>query len=141
MIRLLSRKVIGPADTPYMIRWTIISTPWFRIYLHKFVRSDYARALHDHPWSFASIILRRGYDEVTVVDTRSYHAGNILFRPAEWRHRVVLRDDKPAWTIVFCGPRTRRWGFWPNGSWCWWRKFNPNLAICEDGILFTDGED
>jgi hypothetical protein len=33
------------------------------VLLHKFVRSDADRELHDHPWSFTSLILWRGYFE------------------------------------------------------------------------------
>jgi hypothetical protein len=42
--------VIG-GDSPYMLRWWIIPrNKFFNIYLHRFLRSDDDRALHDHPW-------------------------------------------------------------------------------------------
>jgi hypothetical protein len=36
-----------------------------QLYLHKIMRSDADRELHDHPWAFASLILWRGYHEET----------------------------------------------------------------------------
>lgn len=49
-----------------MLRWFLIPKNRFlKIYLHKFMRSDEDRALHDHPWSFLSIILRGGYFEIS----------------------------------------------------------------------------
>jgi hypothetical protein len=50
--------VIGGKDHPYMLRWWV----WPRnrvcnLYLHRFLRSDDDRALHDHPWINVSIPL------------------------------------------------------------------------------------
>lgn len=62
-----TKQIIGDDQgTPYMVRY-FISRPNTkkkgRIYLHKFLRSDHDRALHDHPWNFVSIILKGGYWE------------------------------------------------------------------------------
>ena len=46
-------------------RWRILSTPWFNIFLHFINRADEDKDLHDHPWSFWSIILKGGYIEFT----------------------------------------------------------------------------
>ena len=48
--KLWSKFVItGQDGEAYLIRRTIIGTPWFAILLHKFLRSDADRCLHDHP--------------------------------------------------------------------------------------------
>lgn len=39
-------QIIPSADDPYLLRWYIIP---LNVYLHKFMRSDDDRALHDHP--------------------------------------------------------------------------------------------
>lgn len=56
---------IGGREKPYMLRWYAIPrNPIFNVYLHRFLRSDYAEALHDHPWLFnASLLLNGSYDE------------------------------------------------------------------------------
>lgn len=144
--RILSgqpHQVIGDADNPYLLRWYVIPrNPLFNVYLHKFLRDDDDRALHDHPWWFISLILRGGYVEVKETDdgnltmqtrtapfarnsTRSWRRRGIAYRPAKHRHRVALehgRDDAgrvsstaprvPCWTLIITGPRTREWGFW-----------------------------
>ena len=56
--------VIGPAGDPYMRRWWVIPrNKWFNIYLHNIMRSDDDRALHDHPWTNVSVLLRGSYLE------------------------------------------------------------------------------
>ena len=58
-------KIIGRGndDLPLMKRWILFRVPWLGIYIHKFYRSDYEMALHDHPWPFVTIILKNGYLE------------------------------------------------------------------------------
>jgi hypothetical protein len=129
--RLLSgqpHQIIGGADNPYMVRWYVIPrNPVVNVYVHKFLRSDDDRALHDHPWWFVSLMLRGRYDEVTESGVKRRRAGSIAYRPAEWRHRVRLLRvrgprlhpdmtpstwEEPCWTLIVTGPRRRTWGFW-----------------------------
>lgn len=49
---------------PLLLRIKFINFPSFKVYLHIFFRSDQDRELHDHPWTFVSFILWRGYDEI-----------------------------------------------------------------------------
>jgi hypothetical protein len=51
--------VIGGDERPYLLRWWVIPrNKVFNVYLHLFLRSDDDRALHDHPWANASMLLR-----------------------------------------------------------------------------------
>lgn len=117
--RLLSGKPhfrIGGEDA-YMLRWYLIPrNPWFNLYLHKFLRDDDDRALHDHPFNFISIMLKGSYIETTQGKTIQRSAPSIAYRPATHIHRVALlkRSDGtsiPCWTLVFTGKRVRLWGF------------------------------
>lgn len=127
--RLLSgtpHMVIGGTEDPYLLRWYVIPrNPIVNVYVHKFMRSDDDRALHDHPWWFVSLMLRGEYDEVTAGGMKRRSAGSIAFRPAEWRHRVQLLaklagtgpagpilEEVPCWTLIVTGRRVRTWGFW-----------------------------
>jgi len=140
--KFLHKRIVGPDSDPLLIRYIIFSTPIGGVYLHKFCRSDYDLALHCHPWDFVSIILKGGYDEQTDVGILQHKPGSILLRPAEWRHRVIIRDlKKPSWNLILKGPRRRHWGFWPDGKFCWWRKFNYRLGICEEDIIWEEGDD
>ena len=156
-LKLFEKRVIGdnPDNGPLLIRWILFRIPGFGIFLHKLCRSDHDRALHCHPWNFLSIILKGSYDEIRYVKTISnvamyedmeqteyqhHHVGSILFRPSTWRHRVIL-GDKPAWTLVFVGLNHRQWGFWPNGEFCWWRKYDPDKGICQEDVLYPEQAD
>lgn len=56
----------GGERRPYLTRWHLIPrNRWFNLYLHKFVHGDDERALHDHPWPSASLILEGRYIEHT----------------------------------------------------------------------------
>src|SRR6185369_13137745 len=92
--RLLSGKphfVIGGHEDPYMLRWYLIPrNRRLNIYLHKFMRDDEDRALHDHPWWFISLVLRGAYTEVTDAGETRREAWSLAYRPATHRHRVVL---------------------------------------------------
>jgi hypothetical protein len=48
---------------PYLTRWTILEIAGWSLKLHRFHRSDEDRDLHDHPWTFWSLILLGGYYE------------------------------------------------------------------------------
>lgn len=126
--------IVGGADNPYLLRWFLIPrNRLFNVYLHKFVRDDDDRALHDHPWWFISIMLRGMYTEVVAHDDEGNGRGfvraapSIAFRTATHRHRVVLetREGKsvPCWTVVITGPRVREWGFWCPQGWRHWKEF------------------
>lgn len=127
----------GDADSPYLTRYTLLSTPWLQVCMHVFHRSD-ADELHDHPWPFVSLILWRGYiEEVTCrvcfgcefggpCDSTSRHRkhpGMVLFRDAEHTHRVELIDGKRAVTLVFMGARQRTWGFYTPKGWQRWMDY------------------
>ena len=126
---LKPHKVIGPAQNPYMHRWFVFKVGNLpRVYIHKFLRSDDDRALHDHPWWFVSIILRGAYVEVTENDRhktviqyrgslfslpiRVWPRRTIAYRPATFRHRIMLINNQPVWTLFITGPVIRPWGFW-----------------------------
>ncbi len=151
-VTLFEKRVIGDG-TPMLTRYILFRVPSFGIFLHHMHRSDHDRALHDHPWPFVSVVLRGGYREIhdQTLDGSQvslYHRpGSVLVRPAEWRHRFALylnldtEPDTEAWTLVFVGRRSRRWGFFTPQGWCWWRKYNYRNGICEENVLWTNGKD
>jgi hypothetical protein len=121
----------GDGDQPYLTRWILCKFQKWAIYFHKFHRSD-ADDLHDHPWSFISIILWRGYNEVTFGASkdervsRRIYPGQIIFRKATHTHRVVLRGNKPAYTLVIRFKYTRYWGFYIGKHWQDFREYFKN---------------
>lgn len=57
------REIVNCDHDVYLHRWFIYRGTRIGIYIHKFVRSDEDRAVHDHPWDFLVIPLWRGYIE------------------------------------------------------------------------------
>lgn len=133
---------IGGREDPYLLRWYLIPrNRFFNIYLHKFMRDDDDRALHDHPWPSLSIILKGGYIEwIFTKPELGAHSkqigitrrrGQFIFRPAHHAHRIELlremqgnwRKSCPAWTLFITGPRIREWGFHCPQGWRHWKEF------------------
>lgn len=79
--------------------------------VHEILRSDEAGVMHDHPWSYLTIILRGGYYEHTPDGVKWYGRGSVLWRPHGVRHRLELKDDQPATTLFITGTRQSHWGF------------------------------
>ena len=133
--------IIGDPADPYLLRWHLIPVNiFFNIYLHKFLRSDDDRALHDHPWDNCSIILWGRYIEVTQGGgRRTRHAFWPTFRKAASPHRIALHmkwdgvsrlKPIPAWSLFLTGPEIRSWGFHCPNGWVPWREF---VALTEGG--------
>lgn len=119
---------IGGRIDPYMLRWYVIPrNRFFNIYLHKFLRDDDDRALHDHPWPSVSLALKGEYIEHTASYVRRRGFGSIVIRSAKHAHRIELarKDGRPvpAWTLFVTGPKIREWGFHCPKGWRHWRDF------------------
>lgn len=130
---------IGGKDHPYMLRWFILPrNRWLNVYLHKFMRDDDDRALHDHPWWFVSLMLWGSYVETRPARSweplayyrrregwfRDFRRGwlSIVYRRATDQHRVSL-DNGHCWTLVITGPKVRTWGFWCPKGFVPWDEF------------------
>ena len=106
---------------PLLTRYSLVESRRLGIYLHRLHVSDEDRALHDHPWSFLSWLIGGGYYEHTAEGRFWRRRFSLLWRPAEWRHRLELR--RPTWTLVIRGSRRRRWGFVIAGRWVGWQAY------------------
>lgn len=116
--------IIGLPENPYMLRWYVIpKNPFFNIYLHKVLRDDDDRALHDHPWASLSVVLSGRYEEVTPRGVRRFNAGSIIYRGSRYSHRLQLPHGEPCWTLFITGPRLREWGFHCPQGWVPWHEF------------------
>ncbi len=116
-------------ENAYMLRWYLLPrNPWFNIYLHKFLRDDDDRALHDHPWNFCSLMIKGAYRETRPNGVTTRIAPSFAYRRATDQHRVALDRDEnnkeiPCWTIVLTGAKIRNWGFWCLKGFVPWQDF------------------
>lgn len=122
--------VIGDPAAPYLLRWWVIPrNRLFNIYLHRVIRSDDDRALHDHPWLNASIIVDGGYLEHRIAAGGCRHltarvAGDVCTRTARAAHRLEVMPGSEAVTLFVTGPVIRQWGFHcEHAGWRHWKDF------------------
>jgi hypothetical protein len=104
---------------PYLLRRYLFKCRWLTIVLHTFYSSDPDEP-HDHPWNWASYVLRGAYYEDSVDHTTAHRkAGSFRFKRAEEFHRIVLDPDceKAPVTLFFTGARRRKWGFLRGDKW------------------------
>ena len=79
---------------PFMIRYYPLfrkRPKWFpfNIFIHKILKSDLGD-LHDHYWSYITVILAGGYVETTKKGSYSRKPGYIGFKKAEDSHSLKL---------------------------------------------------
>lgn len=92
----------------------------FNVFIHKFLRSD-PDDVHDHPWPYATLILKGGYYEWTpTFDSNGKKIGEVRYwrGPGHFRicsatsyHRIELDPNVTCWTMFMPGPQRREWGF------------------------------
>lgn len=130
-------KVIRDPKTgePYLLRWSWRPCRWFGFKIHRILREDFGRDLHDHPWWFASLVLRGWYDEEVParfprgllhraeVGTTVRRIRWFNFKRATGSHRIV-RVARHTWTFVITGREdSRQWGFHTASGWVPWQKY------------------
>jgi len=113
--------------TDYMRRYYLRNSKYESVRLHHIIRSDPGTTLHDHPWDYATALVKGGYTEVTPAGAVRYEAPCILLRQAEQAHRLVLDGDM--WTFIVCGRVRRRWGFHSDGGWVPWRQYPSGVSV------------
>ena len=133
MDKLGRRRVIKDRDSnePYLIRFYLFlrdrkNFP-FNITLHKVLKSD-ERVLHDHPWNYATLILKGGYWENIPIYSREGNVvgatrvwrgpGHFRYRKANDLHWLELEKDEngneiPCWSLFYMGKKAQDWGFLP----------------------------
>ena len=93
---------------PFMVRYYLLFKKrprWFpfNIFLHKILKSDLGD-LHDHYWSYLSLIIKGGYWETTENGTLWKGVGSLSFKTSENRHSLKIPQGKTTWTLIFVGP-------------------------------------
>lgn len=126
---------VGAEGDPYLDRLRIVQTPWLGVYLHHIHRPDRDRDPHDHPWSFASLVLAGSYTEMVWRDklcpssfrTRERRRWSVA-RTRRLAAHIITGIEGPLWTLVITGPRRGEWGFWRLGEFIPWREYTGSEA-------------
>lgn len=109
----------------YMLRWWLVQRRnWlpFSIRVHHILRADNDRHLHDHDWSFRSIILSGWYKEERLSSDgirRLHYRGpgtSHTFAKGDY-HKIVRVSPGGVITLVIMTKKRRSdWGFLVNGE-------------------------
>ena len=96
------------------------------MFLHRFLKSD-PDDVHDHPWPYATLILKGGYWEWVpqfnslgekVGEIAKWRApGHFRFCSATSYHRIEVDPEVDCWTLFMPGPQKREWGFLVKNKW------------------------
>ena len=118
------------ADEPLLERYYVFLKDRkrfpFNVFIHKFLKSD-PDDVHDHPWPYATLILKGGYyewipefnrDGKKIAETRHWRGpGHFRICGANSYHRIELDPSVTAWTLFMPGPQKREWGFLVKDQW------------------------
>ena len=116
---------------PYLVRYYLFlkDRNWFpfNFTLHKVLKSD-EEVLHDHPWPYATLILKGGYYEHIPVYSQEGNVcgatkvwrgpGHFRYRGSDDLHWLELEKDAdgneiPCWSLFYMGRKAKSWGFLP----------------------------
>jgi len=118
------------SNEPYLERYYVFLKERrkfpFNVFIHKFLKSD-PDDVHDHPWPYATLILKGGYyewtpnfdsDGIKIGETRYWRGpGHFRVCSANSFHRIELDPTVTAWTMFMPGPQKREWGFLVKNKW------------------------
>jgi hypothetical protein len=98
----------------------------FNIFIHKFLKSD-PDDLHDHPWSYFTLILKGGYYEWIPGNNSQVRKwrgpGHFRVCGASSLHRIELKPGVTCWTVFMPFRKVREWGFISKGTWVQWEEY------------------
>lgn len=122
----------------YLVRWRLVDTPLFGLYVHHITAPDPQEDPHDHPWNFTSVVLKGWYVEAIhrIVPDFNARGSRAHFSGVNrWRlgsvHRMqsggvahrIVQHAPSTWTLILRGKRTREWGFWTPAGFCHWKEY------------------
>jgi hypothetical protein len=130
---------------PYLDRLRIVQTPWFSLLLHRIHGPDADRDPHDHPWSFASLILSGSYEELiwdhpedigkpaerNAARKRSHPRFSLKAVKLSQAHQITSIDGV-LWTLVLTGRRRPSWRFWTPQGPVDWRDYSAKGTDSDD---------
>lgn len=135
----------------YLDRWGFGHKRIGAVFLHRMEAPDPGLDLHDHPWTFISLVLSGGYSEERALTRvapalaracERWPAANRRRGLVEYRrrwsirrmrldecHRVTSLLGDRCWTLVLCGPVRRRWGFYLSDGYMDERTYDDTVRV------------
>lgn len=110
-------------------RWHIKWLPSVRI--HHILRQDTDPHMHNHPWTFRSVVLKGGYIEARPWSQANEYKRSVVSRPAgstyklgaDEFHRIMCVSQGGAWTLFVTWRYQHTWGFKTSTGVVPWREY------------------
>lgn len=119
----LVKEIVSRAGVLHFQRYRFIETKAFRVYLHRISASDEDKDMHDHPWSFRSLILKGSYTETWTTppnwdnpQTRTVRPGDVV-KHHHWDAHKLTLNTPVVWTLVLTGDKSHDWGYQTEQGW------------------------
>lgn len=143
----------------YLERWGLSHPRIGGVLLHRMDAPDPGRDLHDHPWTFVTIVLWGGYTEERASARGAPMLAQIAdrwpetcqrgvvekvrpFRPRRMRldecHTITELTRRTSWSLVINGPRRRTWGFFMPDGWIDYQTYDRTVRA-ERRDLWAEG--
>lgn len=123
----------------YMGRWRVVDegtlagrlleklTGYASVRLHRIMRADHDRDLHNHPFDYRTFVVKGAYAEVFEEPSehspewrahgyRWIHAGGTETGNQDKYHRIDVVPKRGVWTLFFMTRNTGGWGFNVDGQ-------------------------
>lgn len=128
------KKMVIPCNDGeiYLVRYRLIDTPLFGVYVHDIRKEDQDYDPHDHPWVFWSFILKGMYTE----SVWRVFRGRVIWprRVQTWRRWTLhkMTQDKAhrityaapgTWSLIIRGKRRSSWGFYTPHGFIDWKDY------------------
>jgi len=101
---------LGEDNCPYAYRWVLILFG-YSIRVHRWIRSDDKRYMHNHPWWFITFVLRGSYKDVSLNGVEYLKRCSLKYRNSMHTHYVEIPKGG-ALTLLITGKPMNKWGFW-----------------------------
>jgi hypothetical protein len=126
-------RLVDPKGNTYLERWGFElgrAGRWGGVFLHHMSGPDPGKDLHDHPWWFASLVLKGGYLENRALTRDSENEVTNERRRWSWRSLPLTQAHTiwkllgDTWTLVIHGPRRQDWGFYTPDGWVFHKDYD-----------------
>ena len=111
------KEIISKDGVLHFRRWRILSTPWFKICLHGIYKADEDKHLHNHPWSFISIVLKGSYTErLPNSKLNPRFPMGLAYRKKDQYHKIEDLHSPAVYTLNLMWGFRETWGYDVNGK-------------------------
>lgn len=110
-----TKRIVSRKGVLHFVRFAIIETRIFSVYLHRVYKEDEDENLHNHPWTWCRPFRIRGryleqYATSAEPDPKVRVGGRSLMRRTDY-HKIYAVLEKPVVSLFFAGRRVDNWGY------------------------------